>query len=380
MMRQKCTEWVEHNMTITPYEVPNIPSLYNSSLASALGGLKEVTSGYMEGQQQKYTRQQEELKNALLQKQAQSEMDYRAIQGQKDQQQMQYNPQIWQSETDLRNAQARLTGGQADVLPNKTQAEIDELNARAKYYNQGQRGVGGSSSKYDTAIQKDLYSFQNQLRMENPNWSDEDIQAASSAYLKGEKQFNGNPLPPLSGVSQTFLTAVQKRSSNAAIQNQATLMDEISNQLNNTDITPATKFTGITGKLKEGYNAFKSGIGLEPSEDYNSYQVFKDQAIESMDSLRSALKTSVVPRYVTTTLGQLSNPNSSIWSNPKLVEQRFNQVKEWVANNAKNLKIKSTQGVSAELGNNNNESSSEKGTATNPIKVVKVNGKYQRVS
>jgi len=248
------------------------------------------------------------------------------------------------------NLQKSLLGNQESqinlqTLSEKNRAYINAMNALSK-----QRTTFGGG-KYNDAYQQDLASFINQIKLDNPGADEQTVNDLAQAYMGGQTSYNGQPLPALSSIASSKLGQVRKRASNTQLQNQSAAMDELSNELNNIDIEPAKKFTGISGRIKEGYNAAKSATGFDPSDDYQNYQVFKQQSVEVMDKLRNALKTSVIPGYVSSTLGKLSNPNDSIWSNPSLVQKKWDQTKQWINDNSKNLKTKADYGATAPISN-----------------------------
>jgi len=361
---------------------------YGQDIQSQINNRNALTQGYnIENQ---YAPERLRLANAL------------------SQQKYQYNPQIWQSEIANRNA---LTQGynienqyaperlrlaneaaqQTNALNQQTnpykineervksqyadeaeKARIDELKARATWRQSG--GMGGGVDL------KNAQAFNNQLKLDNPDWTPQQINDASNAYYEGRNTFSdGRPLPRLSGQAQDKLTKIQRKNAPAAVQNQAANMDILSSDMNDIDIRPLQAFAGLNGKIEYARNVAAMAAGQEVSQDFRDYLAFKNITSNfAMDALRKGFGTSVVPAYVYATLGKASNPGSSWWNDPQQVSVEWNATKKWVNNNAARLKEKSKRGVTADVSNVKGEeknASSEKsnsdGSKEKPIKFVR---------
>ena len=72
----------------------------------------------------------------------------------------------------------------------------------------------------------------------------------------------------------------------------------------------------------------------------------------TMDQLRSAWKTSVQPRYVTQTLGQLANPNSSIYNDKKQVQDTWKRTVQTMHRSKDIMQYKLENGVAADIPSN----------------------------
>src|SRR6185369_1794068 len=96
--------------------------------------------------------------------------------------------------------------------PQLTESEISARKALADY-----REKGGSmyGSHGGSVGQKEILGLQRQLQADNPDWDDATANKMASAYLDGAKEFDGKPLPKLSGISQTLIAQIQKRNSTA---------------------------------------------------------------------------------------------------------------------------------------------------------------------
>jgi len=131
-----------------------------------------------------------------------------------------YAPNM-QSEIDNRNAMTQksntMTPLQAEQLrlqnefyPEVTKAGIESQKAMAKYRNSGGFAM--------SAPQKELKGFENQLSLDHPEWTPEQLNDASNAYLSGNDTFSdGTPLPPLQGKADDYLKLIAKRTTTAPL-------------------------------------------------------------------------------------------------------------------------------------------------------------------
>lgn len=143
----------------------------------------------------------------------------------------QWAPQLNQSEIDSRRNQGLLQQAQAknlnattagDVLkqqianqfaPQKNTADIAETNAKAKYYEQGGPGLGVGGKALNTLL--------NQVSIENPNLTPEQVREAVDVYTnKGGSLKNGTKLNPLSTLTQGALDQFIKYGTTAGILNK----------------------------------------------------------------------------------------------------------------------------------------------------------------
>jgi len=243
----------------------------------------------------------------------------------------------------------------------KLQIEVANLDAKIKAQIKAQeamanwKNTGGSAAGVD---QKAAQGFIEQLHIDHPEWTTEQLNDAANAYYDERHTFsNGEPLPTLLGQAADKLTKIKGKNAPAAIQNQAANMDVLSADINDIDIMPITKFTGRRGKVEYAKNMANMATGGVVSKDFREYLAFKDVTSQfAMDALRKGFGTSVVPGYVYATLGKAANPASSWWNDPEQILLEWKKTKEWVENNAARLKIKANKGVTANVsktfGNN----------------------------
>ena len=227
-------------------------------------------------------------------------------------------------------------------LAREKEAELQKSAAQSEYYKQG----GGKSG---VGLQE-LRAIDSQLRTEHPEWDDQKVDQASSAYLLGNMTLpNGESLPPPSGKVNSLVQQNRKRGSTTALVNQSAQLDDAVNQLSSVDISIPKKFTGAEGIIKLNAQKAKAAANLPTSKEYNDYVYYQNQVILNMDSLRKALGTTVQPRYVKEFLGKITDPNNSIWNNPETVEAKYKATLDWIKAHAKDIRTKAVRGATAEL-------------------------------
>jgi len=129
---------------------------------------------------------------------------------------------------------------------------------------------------------------------------------------------------------------IQKTVTDPQQRHQAQAAQIIYNQVRDIDTKPLEKFAGLGGKVRHLEEAAKGvassfGLPVEPSKEwrnYQSYMAVNKNAI--MDAIRQALKTSVVPGYVQSTLAPMVDPTAAIWNDPKQVRQNIETLKKWI--------------------------------------------------
>lgn len=232
------------------------------------------------------------------------------------------------------------------LYPDLTRAQIKNYEMGGKY------GMGVDL--------KNAMGFKNQLKIDHPDWNENKLNEASNSYYEGSNALsNGEPLPPLGGQARDLLTKINKKNSTAAIQNQAANMDVLASDLNDIDISPVAKFTGLNGKAKVAQYMSDMTFGREVPQDFRDYLTFKNITSNfAMDSLRKGFGTSVVPGYVYATLGKAANPASTWWHDPKQVYNDWNQTKKWISDNAKKYTTKADKGATANVSSKNEDLSS----------------------
>lgn len=238
------------------------------------------------------------------------------------------------------------------LYPELTRAQIGAQNAMANLRNMGGSGVGVGG--------KDEALFQHQVALDNSHLkTPEEIYEASNVLRNGGNRLsNGKLLNPLSPAARTTMLRLQKGTTTSTLMNQAANLGDLAEQLNNTDIKPALKFTGIEGAAKLKAQKLRSGLGLPVTKDYLDYVGLQNEIIANMDSMRKALGTTVQPKYVKEFLGELTNPNSTVWNNPQTVKSKYDATLKWINNHAKNIANKIDYGVTSTSNN------SEKGSST----------------
>lgn len=209
-----------HNMLKTKYYAPDIQSQINNRNALTEG--QKIQNQYMPDKLR--------LANAL----AELHNQY-------------YGPNI-ESEINNRNSLTNknntLTPLEATQLelknkyyPQVTESNIASQKALNDYRKSGGAGMGVG--------QKELRGFENQLSIDHPEWSPEEINEAANAYLTGDNTLSdGSPLPPIGGKAESFLNQIAKRGTTAPIitsgikANQAEAEVEVLNKYANEGLKP----------------------------------------------------------------------------------------------------------------------------------------------
>lgn len=244
----------------------------------------------------------------------------------------------------------------ASLLMQNIQSEISARNALA---NQRFGGVG--SMKYAPAVQKNINAFTQQLAADHPNWDIDKVKEAQSSYLLGSDEFDGEKL---SGNANALRSAIFKNNSTVQIQNQAATMDATAKELNAIDIKPLQAFSGLKGKINVLKYKADMASGKPVPQEFRDYLSFQDiLSYFAQDTLRKGFATSVVPDYVSLTLGKASNPGSAWWSDPKQVQNDWSKTLGWINKNAQIYKIKAQQGATAEPRQSTRKKPSEMSTA-----------------
>lgn len=227
--------------------------------------------------------------------------------------------------------------------PDSAKASIASQLAMANMRNIGSAGMGVGG--------KDELMFQNLVAKDNPQLrtSSQIYEASNVLRSGGDSLSDGTKLNPISPAAQSTLNRIIKGGTTSQLYNQSANLDDLVAQLEDLDINPALKFTGLKGALNYKANQSKAALGLPVSQEFVDYEGYKNTTIANMDSMRKALGTTVQPKYVKEFLGQLTNPNSSIWSNPESVKTKYDATLKWVRDHAANIRNKV---ISAPYGSN----------------------------
>lgn len=141
------------------------------------------------------------------------------------QQQNQFNPQIWQSESNMRNAQVPYYQAQTNKMNAMVPLEAEELRLKNKsypdyiksqinMYNMGGRGGMGTGAKEEL-------TFQSFVQKDNPKLRPDQVYEASNILRQGGSQLpDGTPLNPLSPASEESLNRITKYGTTSPIITQ----------------------------------------------------------------------------------------------------------------------------------------------------------------
>lgn len=219
------------------------------------------------------------------------------------------------------------------------------IKSQIQWRNNAGFGRGG-------VFQQELNDLRRQIQADFPQYSNnpQKINDITNAYLSDNDTLpSGERLPVMSASAKYIITNLRNKNSTAAIQNNAANLTNTLDELKNIDITPVVNMAGIKGKVNYLYQKINPS---ERTQEWRDYDLFRNQTSTLvMDSLRQALKTSVVPQYVKDTIGHLSNPNDEIWDDPKQVKLKWNKIIEWVERAAGNAVRQAQFGPTA-LSNN----------------------------
>lgn len=160
-----------------------------------------------------------------------------------------------------------------DWYARKAQAEINSQNAMANF-----RNMGGGGGGVD---QKSFMGLQNQIMLDNPQFTPQQANQAASAYIKGDNQLpDGTPLPPISGLGQSYLDSIALHTNTAQAVNQqrfAATTDAILEK--GKELIPSvSKYAGAIGTAKGGLDAVKNSLG-DNSKSYKDYMYFTRQFV-----------------------------------------------------------------------------------------------------
>lgn len=163
-----------------------------------------------------------------------------------------------------RSEEARLNQQEISnqFLPEHERATIDNLKALTKNR--------GSALSNMTAFGKDEQMFANNVALDNPQLSPEQVRQAAESYAKGEEQLqDGTPLMPMSAVTQRTLDALTRRTTPSAL------------------ITQAVKSSQAEAEIEEA-DKFLDEIGRPYGDTY--FGVSPEQIIDSTSNSPDAQK------------------------------------------------------------------------------------------
>lgn len=179
-----------------------------------------------------------------------------------------YAPNI-QSEISERNSLTNKNNLENKWIDRLNEAKILSAKALASYRQSGGfgRGTGG----------KDIQDISNQIRVENPEWTPEQITDATNAYLEGRETFSdGTPLPPASGSINSLLESSFKRRTDVAQRNQERYADTVETAIKSAEPNAkiAAKYSGFLGGAEGTTEKLSAALGGSASKDYQAFNNF----------------------------------------------------------------------------------------------------------
>ncbi len=317
-----------HNMLKRKYYAPDMESQINNRNALTEG--QKIANQYMPDKLQ--------LANAFAQLQNEN-----------------YVPNI-QSEINSRNALTRKTNTmtplEAKELALKNEWYPKSEQATINWKNSGGAGMG--------VAQKELKGFEQQLIQEHPEWTPEQANQAASAYISGENSLpDGSPLPPISGLAQTYVDNIVKRGTTAAGINQqrfAATTDKLLDE--GAKLIPSVaKYAGALGKAKGKLDSVASSLGAD-SPDYANYLKFtRITAPTAAGEMMRALGVNASDKQKEI---YMSIMDPAFWdSNPKTAMENYKYMQKMFKETISKTVAKSTGEIRSSLrGHQNNTNTS----------------------
>jgi len=249
------------------------------------------------------------LQEDLKQKQLSDALN--SIRMQQIQQEIKYYPEKFKADTAYKNAMAQYLNSPNQMLKNVSNygKTILEPYVISDYLKQG-----GKLS--NIPIDQDISSVPN---------------IGSTAINEINQENNGNPT---SNIFEDYANLRKGYTLDPVSKRNAVAANQLINEINEIDLEPLKKFSGLWGMGKKGINAAEMALnipGLQPSEDYRDYDAFQKVTKNAlMDTVRKTLATSVVPDYVKETIAPMIDPTSGVINDPKQVQKRFDVLKKWI--------------------------------------------------
>jgi len=276
-----------------------------------------------------------------------------------------YGPNM-QAEINGRNA---LTNRYNTMLPleqeelrlkNQFYPEVTKSNIASQQAMQNFRNAGGANMGVG---QKEFLGLMNQLSNEHPDWDRNQVNQAASAYISGDNSLSdGTPLPPMSGLGQSYVDQIIKRGTTAQGLNQqrfAATTDKILNEGEKL-IPSISQYAGALGKAQGNIDKVKSSLGQD-TPAYNDYLYFTRTfapyaAGEMMRALGVNASDSQKELYQ-----KVINPIS--WdSNPKTAMENYKKMTKLFKNTVSKTVGKSTGEIRSGLRANNEPTPQSKAT------------------
>lgn len=264
-------------------------------------------------------------------------------------------------------------------------AELAEEEAKAKWYSSGMMGMGRGG----VAIQQQR-QLQTDIARDNPNFTDDQAYNAAGNILQGKESLDDGTPINVSGITRQNMINFQDSKATPQVKNQAANYDVLVNDMQNIPIDTLAKFAGPQGKIQLALA--KAKMAADPNNpsidpEARKYITAVTQTIGTMDQMRKAFGTSVVPDYVYKTVGKMTNPSSDLFTDPKQVVQTYQGVLKQMSDNRDQYMAKVRGGVTAnanQVASVTSTSGTTNGNSsdTQPpiVKWKKINGKYQRIS
>jgi NACalpha-BTF3-like transcription factor len=261
-------------------------------------------------------------------------------------------------------------------LPQQQQADIGLKNSQSQYY-----GMGGPSMGVGVGT---VLAVKRQVAKEHQDWSTEQVDDATSQYLRGANTFSdGSPLPPPSGQVAAFTDMSTMKTNTAkgidTMNYASTLQDQF--KAGDQVADDAFSYAGAGGAAKLVKDQAVAAAGGTPSPQYESYKKFTEQIIPGIaaDIIRTEGASSTDGQKALAILQ--ANP-IGVKSNPQIAKQQWLQLKSLYdsigATAATPITQKKGQLLAAPSANTNSQSSASASSNANlsEAKIAKVMKQY----
>lgn len=246
-------------------------------------------------------------------------------------------------------------------LPQQQQAELGLKGAQANYYN-----MGGGRGGVDVQT---VYQIGTQLGKEHKDWTQDQIQDATSQYLKGANTFSdGTPLPPPSGTTTNFVDSANMHTNTAKGTDQINFASMLNDEFDKGDqlTDNAFSYSGIKGSANLLKDQALAASGGTPSPAYQDYKTFTEQVIPGIaaDIIRTEGASSTDGQKALAIIQ--ANPIGAK-SSPEIAKKQWQELKELYASIGKTAATSLTQKKGQLSGANTGPASSASSPSADPL-------------
>lgn len=204
-----------------------------------------------------------------------------------------------QAEPNEINARTGLIGQQANQLSTMTPLEAQKLKLYNQFYPQQiqaeiennkaladwRKSGGFGNSRLGGVSGQTLNILQRQIQTENPNFSAEQLNDATNAYIEGRNTLNdGTKLRPPSGIVATQLDNITKQRYTTSQLNQNRYASTLDTLLDASEqlMPSVSKYSSGLGSAKGSLDKISGFLGGQGSPEYQDYIHFTRDIVPSM--------------------------------------------------------------------------------------------------